>query len=266
MTSWSEAAQPSVRVLEDVYDVGFERMAVRLAKQPIGLRLGETQLVATKFGQFAAGPKAGDGKTRRPPAYHDHLELRRCAVYQPIHHRADAGNPIRNVVVVKDQGRGDVAQAVDLGEQGSEDCFIRAWLDRGFGQEGSASREQPGIDRLACRHQVAEEHQAVRVVVVQAIPECSNPRAPQDVSDEGRLAVACLGRDVDHPAVGARVKPVEKAVPAKRLAGQQRPLDLARAQRKAGRGARHDLDHLVADLGFDGHPGLLHPSRPTGGG
>ena len=89
--------------------------------------------------------------------------------------------------------------------------------------------------------------------------------AAQVVGDQGGLAEASLGDDVDDPLACPGTEPVEQPVAGQRLGAEDRALDFAAAQREASLRQSDVGDETIAAVGLDGHPKLLHPQPPIPG-
>ena len=240
-------------------NVGFERMAVGVAEQPIRLGLVEFEFLATQFREFSAGSKRGDGQGRRAPACHYHLQSLGNVGDKPLHHRADSWDGLHHVEVVQHEGRGHLPQAVHLGQESGEDRSFACGFERRLREQCSRSSKKSCVYCLTCGDQVSDEDEAVGVLLVQPVPERPKSRPAKEIRHERRLAEARLGDDVEDTAACGSLQPIEQAVASKRFVGQNRALDLAGPQREAGPRGRYLLGEAVADLGLDGHPQLLHP-------
>ena len=243
-------------------NVGFERVVIGIAKEPAGLGLIESKLFSSQFGQFAAGSQGCRRQVWCPPARQNQVQPRGRPGDEALDHCPNRRHRLYHMEVVQNERRLHLTKAIHLGEQRSQDRLFTSRFDRRFGQQGRRSLQQPRVHRLACRDDVPKEDEAVGVVLVQPVPEGSNPRPTEEVGDQSGLAEASLGDHVDDPAIGSILQPVEQAVAPKRIVGQQGTLHLAGAQREARPDMVGILGKPVADLGLYGHPQLLHP-QPT---
>ena len=78
---------------------------------------------------------------------------------------------------------------------------------------------------------MAQERDPVAIILVQAIPERTQPRASREVGQQRGLAIACVSQDEDHPLVDLGGQPIEQPVPGERFVPQRRALDLGRLDR-----------------------------------
>jgi hypothetical protein len=81
-------------------------------------------------------------------------------------------------------------------------------------------REHALIYGLTSGDDVPEEDEAISLLLIKSVPECSRPRATKVVRHEGGLAKASLGYDKEDTMSVVCLQPIEQTFSSKSIAGQ----------------------------------------------